>query len=101
MFWASFDANGIAAWPGPPASPTTAELVGLLAATRRLTFRVSVPPAAPAGSSGTASCPHWNPAGVHGANGIAACAAGAEMAPAASRATRPARTYGARIGRQP
>ena len=33
MFWASFDANGIAAWPGPPARPITAELDGLLAAT--------------------------------------------------------------------
>ncbi len=60
-------ATGIAAWPGPPASATTAVAVGLLAATTRLTLSVSVPGTAPVRSSGTASCPHWKPAGSHGA----------------------------------
>src|SRR5262249_22997489 len=70
MCVAIFEANGIAAWPGPPARPITAEFVGLLAAGRRLTFSVIVPAAAPLGSSGTGSWAHWNPAGVQGANGI-------------------------------
>src|ERR1700750_184750 len=90
MFVAIFAANGIAAWPGPPARPITAEFVGLLAAGRRLMFSVIVPAAPPDGSSGTASGPHWKPAGLHGANGIAA-SAGVAIAPAAMRQTRPAR----------
>jgi hypothetical protein len=59
MFVAIFCANGIAACPGPPARPTTAVPVGFVAATVRLTLSVIVPAAAPVGSSGTASWPHW------------------------------------------
>ena len=57
-------ATGIAAWPGPPASATTAVAVGLLEATTRLTFSVTVPGTAPVRSSGTASWPHWKPGGL-------------------------------------
>src|ERR687886_1292924 len=97
MFAWIFAANGIAAWPGPPARPMTAVWVGLLAATVRLMLSVIVPPAVPLGSSGTASEPHWNPAGAHGANAIAASALGVVIAPAARRAARPARAERTRI----
>ena len=40
---------------------------GCSAATTRLTFSVTVPGTAPVRSSGTASWPHWKPAGSHGA----------------------------------
>src|SRR3954462_5313801 len=98
MSASSLEANGIAAWPGPPARPMTALSDGLLGATLRLTLRVIVPAALPLGSSGTASCPHWKPAGVHGANAIAASALGVVIAPAATRAARPARVERTRIG---
>src|SRR5919109_4082778 len=83
MFRAIFEANGIAAWPGPPARPMTAMRDGLLGATARFMFSVTAPPAPPAGSSGTVSWAHWNAAGVHGAQTIAASAAVVATAPAA------------------
>src|SRR3954447_17975012 len=82
MFSAIFCANGMAAWPGPPARPITAVLAGFEGATARLRLSVSVPAVAPEGSTGTASRPHWKPAGEHGANAIAARADGAATAAA-------------------
>src|SRR4051812_19920155 len=101
MSASSFEANGIAAWPGPPARPMTAVSDGLLGATLRLTLSVIVPAALPLGSSGTASCPHWKPAGVHGANAIAASALGVVIARGGKRAARPGGAGRTRMGRQP
>src|SRR6478609_1611548 len=46
-------ASGSVAWPGPPASATTATLLGVPAAVRRSTLREIVPGTAPVRSSGT------------------------------------------------
>ncbi len=51
-------ASGSAAWPGPPASATTALGLGLVPASRRSTLSEIVPGTAPARSSGTGTDVH-------------------------------------------
>ena len=53
MICAASVANGIAAWPGPPASATTACVAVPVAASLRRIASVTVPGIAPVGSSGT------------------------------------------------
>src|SRR3954466_1158363 len=66
---AKSSASGIAAWPGPPASVSSALCCGLELATARVTASAICPWMAPLRSRGTFSVPHSKPAcDGHGLN---------------------------------